>query len=97
MDTPSTTNENNNPSTFTQILEFLRNPENKTALSFFKSFVRIISPHPGWKLIGDVTIALLCIGSVIYCAKCGFIEQSNVQSLLALIIGAVVGSRFKGN
>ena len=84
-------------STFKQVLAFLKDPNNKTALNFIKTLVKVFCPHPIWKLVGDISIAFLCIGSVIYCANNGFIEKNNVQSLLALIIGAVVGSRFKGD
>ena len=82
---------------FDKVLEFLKNPDNKQALTFIKTLVRIISPHSIWKVIGDIIIGALCIGAVIYCADRGFIEKSNVQSLLALIIGAIVGSRFKSS
>ena len=84
-------------SVFDKVLEFLRSPDNKQVLTFVKTVIRILSPHPVWKVVGDIIIGALCIGAVIYCADKGFIEKTNVQSLLALIIGAIVGSRFKGD
>ncbi len=95
--------ENNEPtpqakkSNLDKILGFLKDPESKRAIDTIGKMVRIFSPHPAWKLVGDVAIAGLCIFSVIYCANKGYIERSNVQSLLALIIGAVIGARFKSS
>ena len=54
-----------------------------------------IIPHPLYKVTGDVLIGSICIFSIIYCAENGYIEKSNLQSLLSLVIGAIIGARFK--
>lgn len=78
-----------------KILEFLKDPSSKELKDAFISFLNKAMPNPIYKLIGDVAIGGLCFGVIILCAKWGFVEKSNVQSLLSLTVGAIIGARFK--
>ena len=77
------------------IFDFLKDPNSKDTQKALSKFLNNLVPHPLYKVLGDVLIASTCIIAIIYCAEKDFIEKSNVQSLLALVIGAVIGARFK--
>ena len=73
-----------------QISDFIEKQAVKDLINKFVS-------NEKWKLFGDIIIAIICIISIIVSAKWGFIEKGNVSSLLSLVIGAVIGSRFKNS
>ena len=75
----------------------INDPESKNLVGAIKYVFKAMMPSPLYKLIGDLSITIICISSVIYCAHNDFIEKGNVQSLLSLIIGALIGSRFKSS
>jgi hypothetical protein len=85
-----------NPKTSLEsLLDFLKDPKSEETHTFLFKFLKNVAPHPLYKVIGDIMIAGSCILAIIYCANHGFVAKENVQSLLALVIGAVIGSRFK--
>lgn len=85
----------NSKTSLESILDFLKDPKSEETQRFLYMFLKNVAPHPLYKVIGDILIAGTCILAIIYCANKGFVAQDNVQSLLALVIGAVIGSRFK--
>ena len=64
---------------------------------FVQDIIKKYIVNERYKSISDILIALICITSVMLCAKWGFIEKTTVNSLLSLIVGAVIGSRFKAS
>lgn len=78
-------------------LQVLSAPENKDLYKQVKFIIRLFYPSQIIKLISDIVISGLLILTVIYCADKGYIEKANVQSFLTLIIGAIIGSRFKSS
>jgi hypothetical protein len=78
-----------------KILDFLKDPSSKDTQKVLVSFLKNVVPHPIYKIAGDVVIGGTCFGAIIFCAHMGYVEKSNVQSLLALVVGAIVGARFK--
>lgn len=77
------------------LVSFFKNPENKEIIKSINFIARTLNPHPVWKIIGDIVISAICIGVVLYCADKEYIEKTNIQSLLTLVIGAIIGARFK--
>jgi hypothetical protein len=97
--TPEKTNDSEKAPFIKGVEDFLDifkdNKQENTFKALNKVF-RMISPHPAWKIAGDICIASLCISAVLFAASQGYIKE-DVKSLLALIVGAVVGSRFKSS
>lgn len=62
-----------------------------------QSIITKLIHNAKWKMIGDILIALLCISAVIVSANFRLIEKGHVSALLSLIIGAVIGARFKSS
>jgi hypothetical protein len=77
------------------ILDFLKDPKSKPTQEAILILLKNVIPHPLYKVVGDVLIGGVCIFAIIYCADKGYIEKANVQSLLALVVGAIIGARFK--
>lgn len=77
------------------ILDFLKDPKSKPTQDAILSLLKNIIPHPLYKVVGDILIGGTCIFAIIYCADKGYVEKTNVQSLLALVVGAIIGARFK--
>lgn len=80
-----------------EVIIFLRNPENKTLIENTNSIINIFKSNQDKyaKLIGDIIISIVCIGSVFLFANFGYLAKENVGNLITLIIGAIIGSRFK--
>ena len=79
-----------------EVLNVLKDPSNKEALRLVRTFVRVFLPNPLIKLLYDIIIIVVLVFLVIYCADHKYIDPENVQSLLTLIVGAIIGARFKG-
>lgn len=92
--TPETPEKKSNDD-LSKILEFLKDPSSKDLKKAAIDFLSKAVPHPLYRLCGDILIGGICFIAIIYCADQGFVDKTNVQSLLSLVVGAIVGSRFK--
>lgn len=77
------------------ILDFLKDTNSKELQKAVIKLLNRAVPSPFLKLIRDVAISGVCLLTIIYCANNGIIEKSNSPQLITLVIGAIIGARFK--
>jgi hypothetical protein len=77
------------------VLNFLKDPNSKATQEAVINFLKNVMPHPLYKLIGDISISGICFLAIIYCANNDIIDKSSSPQLITLVVGAIIGARFK--
>lgn len=77
-----------------KFLNFLKTEDGKFTIEILFKAIKIFTPN-AFVAFWDFMLVLIFLSAIILCSAYGWIEKRTTEMLLILIIGTIIGAKFK--
>ena len=83
-----------NEKSWRKLINFLKTEDGKFTTDILFKVIKIFSPN-AWVTFWDFMLVLIFLSTIILCSAYQWIEKRTTETLLLLIIGTIIGAKFK--
>ncbi len=77
-----------------RFLNFLKTEDGKLTIDIIFRALKAFAPN-AWVAFWDFMLVCIFLGTIILCSAYGWIEKRTTETLLVLIVGTIIGAKFK--
>jgi hypothetical protein len=88
------TSSDNPTKDWKHLISFLKTEDGKFTTEFAFRLIKVFAPN-AWVAFWDFLLVLTFLSAIIICSAYSWIEKRTAETLLVLVIGTIIGAKFK--